>query len=335
MASAANPARSQQDVSPQPASPRPSPPPFDDPDADLILCSSDGVEFGVMKAILKVASPIFRDMFTIGSSTESSEIPVIHLAEDSRTLEDLLRFCYPIYTPIMFIPEDVGNLYQAADKYNIQGALEFSADTLRRLSAAYPMAVYAVACRLRLEDVATLAAQASLTVSLPDPLQDQSPSFQACSIKQLQTLCDYRVKCQEVLKEVSTTGYWIRNYSIPFHPLWSSGAEGTADAFRCCPVSEKTVTDVTGPRTVLVRSWWAAFMRDVYNQIYNLHTRGRSLSAEQDALHRALANASKCATCRPTAPQALLEFSLKLTGVMSTSIVKVPLPSVCICCYGL
>ena len=161
-----------------PAATPPAAPPFDDPDADLILRSSDGVEFGVMKAILKVASPIFRDMFTIGSPTENTEIPVIHLAEDSRTLEDLLRFCYPIYTPMMFIPEDVGNLYQAADKYNIQGALEFSADTLRRLSAAYPMAVYAVACRLRLEDVATLAAQASLNVSLPDLLQDQSPSFQ-------------------------------------------------------------------------------------------------------------------------------------------------------------
>ena len=41
--------------------------PFDDLQADLILQSSDKVHFRVFKPILSIASPIFKDMFSIPS----------------------------------------------------------------------------------------------------------------------------------------------------------------------------------------------------------------------------------------------------------------------------
>ncbi|KZT54605.1 hypothetical protein CALCODRAFT_404128, partial [Calocera cornea HHB12733] len=50
---------------------------FLDPDADLLLKSSDGVVFKVFKAFLIVGSPVFRDMFqTPRSSPETPEEPV-------------------------------------------------------------------------------------------------------------------------------------------------------------------------------------------------------------------------------------------------------------------
>ncbi|KAI0255963.1 hypothetical protein BJV78DRAFT_1113987, partial [Lactifluus subvellereus] len=39
--------------------------PFDDADADIILRSSDQVNFHVYKVILSVASPFFKDMFSL------------------------------------------------------------------------------------------------------------------------------------------------------------------------------------------------------------------------------------------------------------------------------
>jgi len=40
-------------------------PPFDRPDADIILRSTDGVEFHTFKSILSLASQFFNDMYEI------------------------------------------------------------------------------------------------------------------------------------------------------------------------------------------------------------------------------------------------------------------------------
>lgn len=42
--------------------------PFDNPNAEVILRSSDNVHFRVFKGNLALASPVFKDMFTLGAS---------------------------------------------------------------------------------------------------------------------------------------------------------------------------------------------------------------------------------------------------------------------------
>lgn len=40
-------------------------PPFDDPEADIILRSSDNVDFHVYKFLLSLVSPVFKSMFAL------------------------------------------------------------------------------------------------------------------------------------------------------------------------------------------------------------------------------------------------------------------------------
>ncbi|KAF8334638.1 uncharacterized protein EI90DRAFT_2847515, partial [Cantharellus anzutake] len=62
-------------------------------DGDVILRSTDGVEFRVHKYILSISSPFFSSMFTLPQT--SGETQTIEIAEDAKTLDALLRFIYP------------------------------------------------------------------------------------------------------------------------------------------------------------------------------------------------------------------------------------------------
>ena len=75
--------------------------PFDHAKADVILRSSDNVDFRVFKLFLSLASPFFATLFDIPRYTEVGDqevkdgLAVVHVTEDSKTLDALLRFCYP------------------------------------------------------------------------------------------------------------------------------------------------------------------------------------------------------------------------------------------------
>ena len=104
-------------------------PPFDDADADVILRSSDGVDFRVYKVILSKASLFFKDMFTLPPPSPDSQddykddykdgAPIITLSEDSASLDLLLRFCYPVEDPTLSTIEDVETVMEIGRKYDI------------------------------------------------------------------------------------------------------------------------------------------------------------------------------------------------------------------------
>jgi len=78
-------------------------PPFDDTDADIILRTSDQVDFMVYKVILSKASPVFKTMFseslpqpaTDTRRTPQDSRPIVVLAEHSNVLAALLSTIYP------------------------------------------------------------------------------------------------------------------------------------------------------------------------------------------------------------------------------------------------
>jgi hypothetical protein len=71
--------------------------PLDVPDPDLIVRSSDFVEFRVHEAVLAVASPYFREQLSQLSDNESVDgLPVLRFdSEDSELLRSLLSLLYP------------------------------------------------------------------------------------------------------------------------------------------------------------------------------------------------------------------------------------------------
>ena len=76
--------------------------PFDHAKADIILRSSDNIDFRVFKLLLSLASPFFETLFDIpqpaeevGDQEVKDGLAVVRVTEDSKTLDALLRFCYP------------------------------------------------------------------------------------------------------------------------------------------------------------------------------------------------------------------------------------------------
>ncbi|KAI0789316.1 hypothetical protein C8Q75DRAFT_807410 [Abortiporus biennis] len=139
--------------------------PFDATDADIILRTSDNVYFHVYKVILSVASPYFKTMFSLpqGGSRAQQDQPVIDVEEDSRTIDDLLRLCYPVDDPVNLTDDfaRVAKVVAAAVKYDLKEATTLMKTALSNFIPSVPLRVYAITCRLspNLDDLLISAAK--------------------------------------------------------------------------------------------------------------------------------------------------------------------------------
>jgi hypothetical protein len=80
-----------------------APPTFDVPDANIIIRSSDFVDFRVHKSVLTMTSPFFNDLLSLPQPSDSETfdgLPVIQLSEDSEILNTLVSLLYPVRTVI-------------------------------------------------------------------------------------------------------------------------------------------------------------------------------------------------------------------------------------------
>jgi BTB/POZ domain len=100
-----------------------SPPePLDVPDANLILRSSDLVNFRVHKPVLAMASPFFKDLLSLPQPSNSESVdglPVIQFTEDAELLRSLVSMLYPIPSVIADSYDKVLYLLAACQKYDM------------------------------------------------------------------------------------------------------------------------------------------------------------------------------------------------------------------------
>ncbi|KAI0296054.1 hypothetical protein BC826DRAFT_895675, partial [Russula brevipes] len=182
--------------------------PFDDARADLILQSSDDMYFRVSKFILSLASPIFADMFSLPLpvSQDPSEIQVVSLPEDTKTLD--LCFCelYPVHTPDAVPLRDAGTLAEFARKYQI--------DVLNKVITRYladhvehdPIDVYAIAATYEQRDIGAKAARACLNLPFSRLLSHYVPGATAGPHAEL---LRYHVVCGEAASAVASKREWF------------------------------------------------------------------------------------------------------------------------------
>ncbi|KAL5482860.1 hypothetical protein ACEPAI_9455 [Sanghuangporus weigelae] len=156
--------------------------PFDDPRGDIILQTSDNVDFQVFRIILDLASPVFKDMLSIPQPPLQDEgmggIPVVTVSESSAALDIVLRFCYPIVPPQLDRDNMsvIAEVLRAAMKYDIDTAVISTRAALRARAEASnenALAAYAIACSLKLKEEARAVAMAylkwpALKVSVPE-----------------------------------------------------------------------------------------------------------------------------------------------------------------------
>ncbi|TFK48581.1 hypothetical protein OE88DRAFT_544071 [Heliocybe sulcata] len=149
--------------------------PFDKPNADVILRSRDHVDFHVHKAILSIASSFFETMFTLPLphevdttvSGEGGGQSVVQMAEESRTLELLLRFCYPVDRPQLEMA-DIFSLLAVARKYDMAWLTSQLQAMLPLLMDKDPVTAYAIVYQYQLSEEARSAATLALRLGQPE-----------------------------------------------------------------------------------------------------------------------------------------------------------------------
>ncbi|KAH9943571.1 hypothetical protein B0H21DRAFT_823664 [Amylocystis lapponica] len=138
-----------------PATQRPTTvsPPFDKPTADVVLRTSDHVNFHVHKTVLALASSFFDGMFTLPQpkGQDHNDVYVINITEDSRTLDYLLWFCYPVKDPRLDTVGGIHPVLAAAIKYQMDEATVLMKKVLLQCTSTHPLQVYAVASSLSLD----------------------------------------------------------------------------------------------------------------------------------------------------------------------------------------
>ena len=132
-------------------------------DADVVIRAAQTLDFRVHKCILSLASPVFKDMFTIPQppTDNSQALPHVDVTESAETWEMILRTVYPMPTPVITTLDDLQPLLLAAKKYEMQFVIDSHEDRFRDRGFIQqdPLRLYAIACACGFEDWAKYVAR--------------------------------------------------------------------------------------------------------------------------------------------------------------------------------
>ncbi|EJU06682.1 hypothetical protein DACRYDRAFT_44920 [Dacryopinax primogenitus] len=226
--------------------------------ADLILRTSDCVDFHVFSAILAEASPFFADLLSLPQPTSTTAQPstllpirtplshVIDVTEMADVLEPLLGFVYPRPDPPIDKLENLRPVIAAAFKYDCTAAIT----SLRRLLVSpqflekEPTRVYAIACMHELQEEAKLASLHTLKLDLlAGPLPAELKYISAFDYHRLLQLHkERRERACELLvrpEEVRCANCTAVQFGKPCIPKWWDDFETRAkEELRKHPVSD-------------------------------------------------------------------------------------------------
>ncbi|KAJ7076737.1 hypothetical protein B0H15DRAFT_805465 [Mycena belliarum] len=201
-------------------------PPFCDPAADLILRSSDDIEFHVHRVVLSLLSPVFQDMFTFPQPASEPEIPEVGMSESGDALDRALRFCYPGAEPSV---ETLAQLCEILDillhKYDMQSIVPVAKLYLTQHLDTNPLGSFAVAARYNWDELASVAAKKCLGLPLRAPNFPTVDELRYVSGKTYDSLLQYHNRCAETAR-----------LAIGFHwlpPLFDSFLKAVTTECQC------------------------------------------------------------------------------------------------------
>ncbi|TCD67404.1 hypothetical protein EIP91_012439 [Steccherinum ochraceum] len=196
-------------VAPAPVVSKDALPPFNKPNADIILRSSDNVDFRVHKFMLSEASPAFEDMFAAPSGSLNADehrdgLPVVHVTESSKVLDAILRCCYPVVAPQLESADTICEALDAAKKFMMERAIKEFKEQFTRHAEKEPHAMYSFAARrFEWDEEILVAARACLRFPF-DPIQ--IPGMQRMDPLAYQRLHVYHLKCGQAQAQIIVDG---------------------------------------------------------------------------------------------------------------------------------
>ncbi|KAG1880571.1 hypothetical protein C8R48DRAFT_168877 [Suillus tomentosus] len=293
--------------------------PFNNAKADIILCSSDNVYFRVFRCMLALSSPFFEAMFDLPRPSRDhckdemfDGLDVIWVSENSRTLDMLLRFCYPaaVKDPGLEDINDVEQVLEAAMKYGMEDVEERvrKAMVSPSLLESNPVRVLAIACRFSLEPEARTAARYSLHHTAPT---HDSLAAEHLPHNVIQGLVAYRSRCGQEARTLCDNLDWLKkSQTHSFYEWWTN----------CCPCDSKADVRYLIHGTY-PREWWADYM-DKTSIALEESPCGSVLTKN---LEEAVERANGCPSCRRRAQDQMVQFTKTFARELDKVIAEVSL----------
>ncbi|KAI0365022.1 hypothetical protein BV20DRAFT_1056765 [Pilatotrama ljubarskyi] len=257
--------------------------PYRDPSVgDLIIRTSDGVDFHVHRRRVADASSVFSDMFThpqpAADEAKAGSKPVVEVSERSGVWSKLLPIIYVAEEPYLTL-EDVRDLLEAGRKYKMPGTRSRMKTHLLRpeFLEAQPYPVYALAVTAGLEDVARVAARRTLRVASPGTAAQGFILPTDAAGRAMYKLMEYRAAA--CLRAVDAVKINSQSITQPLEygslPRWMFfddpgvlGRMQPCDSSLCSPpVQSKSETYHYRPQPWKIRAAWLHYMRSLEKSV--------------------------------------------------------------------
>ena len=302
---------------PTSAVPYKTPEEFNDPKCDIILRSSDKVEFRAFRWPLQYLYPVFSDMFHLPDLApaplpKSSAPPTVQMEETAAVVEALLRLSYPIDPPIVKDLRTMVPIIEAIVKLQAERRCKrWIKMTVEKLSPVNPWAMYAIllvlgrkSCNYNFEEEICIAARGTLGRPVVRPWDE------ACMITaaDYERLLVYHSECKNTFLRTK-------------EEIWSKA--GTQwPWFKPCPrCRSKSV--MMGKSYVRVTQWFLDFLSSVEETFcWELREEAiEDVSLWHDLLYRD--REALCASCAKSAALEMPAYAKVLAKLLGEAISQV------------
>ncbi|KAH8995919.1 hypothetical protein EDB92DRAFT_106374 [Lactarius akahatsu] len=178
---------------------------LDTGEADIIVRTSDLVDFLVHKSVLATSSSVFRDMFTLPNLSKDGTtdgLPVVDISEDAELVRSLITILYPIPSELPASYDKTLALLAAAQKYEmdaVQSSIraEVACGPSPILDGMQVFRAYAIASSSGLRPEMEMAARLTLDQPMTfDHLGDELRLFEGRALRELSS---FREQCRDNL----------------------------------------------------------------------------------------------------------------------------------------
>ena len=308
--------------------PKTAPAPFNKLNGpNIILRTSDLVDFRVRDGVLAESSLFFDDMFSLppvpnGQQQQGGQndqeyvdgIPVIVVSETGRTIDNVLRFCYPVAKPKMNADE-ICEALAAARKYLMDQAELDIKEQFVAHAEFEPFKLYALAARYGWKDEMKIAAKGCL--SAPFPVGTWLPEMEFIGAGAYVRLQVYHQACSNaaqkaVLQDPATSEY-LRSLTN-LNSVW----------FKCVhpPSNLHSYSSIYLPRLnqiVLVHDWLLDYLKRLRSEV-QVQPRGKTvLLSASTAL--CIKQATRCcSTCAERVPSEIYSLCSDLASAVESAV---------------
>ncbi|KAG2345781.1 hypothetical protein BDR05DRAFT_960049 [Suillus weaverae] len=266
-------------------------PPFLHAKADIILRSSDGVDFRVITLFLSLASSFFDSIIEQAAQSDQIEgdLPIVPVEENHRVLDICLRFCYPSTLvedpPLHDISEDIIPVLEAARKYSLKPLEHKVRQALKSHMEKEPLRCFALAMRAQLNIEATLAAEYTLRQSL---IPARVPEIDLITAKELLALLTYHHRCGISVQSLGKDLSWITSAGYPI--LNGTGYQWIISGSCSCESGSRFLLNGQQPL-----KWWSDYMEKSMMSLYDKPSSHTVLAGIGDTVRGV--RASGCSQC--------------------------------------